>query len=67
MCQSVPNSDNEFKLSCQNIYLSVSFCRKEASKAANIVDVFINALTCSEFQDMLQRAAQYFWSWLGAE
>lgn len=40
---------------------------KKPSKAANFVDVFINALTCSEFQDMFQRAAEYFWSWLGAE
>lgn len=50
------------------IYTSLSpSVGKKPSKAATFVDVFINGLTCSEFQDVLWRAAQYFWSWLGVE
>lgn len=41
------------------IYTSVSpSVGKKPSKAANFVDIFISALICSEFQDMLWRAAQ---------
>lgn len=46
---------------CVRIYTSLSpSVGKKPSKVANFVDVFINALTRSYFQDMLWRTARYF-------